>query len=108
MSFSGLGLMLMVNRNVYLSFLFRVVHEFGDGFFGALNALYISRLFERRSIGGSSGALLAMMTLGHMVGALFYSPLGYKAGLQYPFFISGSLLVVNSIFGIYVFKKSQY
>ena len=108
MSLSGLGLMLMVNRSVYLSFLFRVVHEVGDGFFGALNVLFISRLFEKRSIGGSSGVLLAMMTLGHMVGALIFSPLGFREGLQYPFIISGSLLVANSIFGIYVFKKSQY
>jgi len=108
MSLSGFGLILMVNRSVYLSFLFRVVHEVGDGFFGALNVLYISRLFEKRSIGGSSGALLAMMTLGQMVGALIFSPLGYREGLQYPFIISGLLLIANSVFGIYVFKKAQY
>lgn len=108
MSLSGLGLMLMVNRIVYLSFLFRVVHEVGDGFFGALNVLFISRLFEKRSIGGSSGALLAMMTLGNMVGALIFSPLGYRVGLQYPFIIAGLLLMANAAFGIYVFKKSQY
>lgn len=108
MLLSGLGLILMVNRSVYISFLFRIVHEVGDGFLGALIALVISRLFERRSIGGSSGVLLAVMTLGNMVGAIFFSPLGYKVGLQYPFIISGSLLVANAAFGLYVFKRIQY
>jgi len=108
MSISGLGLILMVNSSVYLSFLFRIVHEVGDGFFGALNVLFISRLFEKKSIGGSSGVLLAVMTLGHMVGALFFSPLGYKVGLNYPFIVAGLLLVANAAFGIYVFRKAQY
>jgi len=108
MLLSGLGLILMVQSNVYLSFLFRIVHEIGDGFLGALNFLFISRLFEKRSIGGSSGVLLAIMTMGQMVGALFFSPLGYKVGLQYPFLISGLLLVANAGFGNYVFRREEY
>ena len=108
MFLSGIGHIFMVNNNVYLSFFFRVIHEIGDGFLGALVVLYISRLFEKRSIGGSSGVLLATMTLGHMVGALIFSPLGQNIGLQYPFLISGSLLVLNTGFAYFVFKKVQY
>jgi len=108
MFLSGIGHIFMVNNNVYLSFFFRVVHEIGDGFLGALVILYISRLFEKRSIGGSSGILLATMTLGHMVGALIFSPLGQNVGLQYPFLISGSLLVLNTAFTFIVFKKVRY
>jgi MFS family permease len=108
MFLSGIGLILMVNNNVYLSFFFRVCHEIGDGFLGALIVLYISRLFEKRSIGGSSGVLLATMTLGHMVGALIFSPLGQNTGLQIPFLISGSLLVLNTGFAYIVFRKIQY
>jgi MFS family permease len=108
MFLSGLGLILMVNRNVFFSFLFRVVHEVGDGFIGALNVLFISRLFEKKSIGGSAGMLLAVMTLGQMVGALFFSPLGHRAGLQYPFIISGLILIANTVFSFYVFKKNHY
>jgi len=48
------------------------------------------------------------MTLGHMVGALIFSPLGQNIGLQYPFLISGSLLVLNTGFAYFVFKKVQY
>lgn len=108
MLFSGLGLALMVNRNIYFSFLFRIVHEIGDGFMGALIVLFISGLFEKKSIGGSSGVLLAVMTLGHMMGALFFSPLGYKLGLHYPFLVAGGLLVANSAFGFFIFRKAQY
>jgi MFS family permease len=108
MLLSGLGLIFMVQNNVYLSFLFRCVHEIGDGFLGALVLLFISRQFEKRSIGGSSGALLAIQTMGHMAGALFFSPLGYKVGLQYPFFVAGSLLVANSVFGYFVFRSEKY
>jgi len=108
MFLSGIGHIFMVNNNVYLSFFFRVVHEIGDGFLGALVVLYISRLFEKRSIGGSSGVLLATMTLGHMVGALVFSPLGQNVGLQYPFLISGFLLVLNTGFAYFVFRKVQY
>ncbi len=108
MFISGLGLILMVNRNVYFSFLFRIVHEIGDGFMGALVVLFISRLFEKKSIGGSSGILLAVMTLGHTVGALFFSPLGYRVGLSYPFIVAGLLLVANSAFGFYVFRRAKY
>jgi len=108
MFLSGVGHIFMVNNNVYISFFFRVVHEIGDGFLGALVVVYISRLFEKRSIGGSSGILLATMTLGHMVGALVFSPLGQNVGLQYPFLISGSLLVLNTGFAYFVFRKVQY
>jgi len=100
--------MLMVNSNIYLSLLFRFIHEIGDGALGALATLFISRLFERRSIGGSAGLLFAFQTLGHMLGALFFSPLGFRAGLQYPFFISGLLLIANSIFGYFVFQRIKY
>jgi predicted MFS family arabinose efflux permease len=75
---------------------------------GALNVLFISRLFEKKSIGGSAGMLLAVMTLGQMVGALFFSPLGYRAGLQYPFIIAGLILIANTVFSFYVFKKNHY
>jgi len=74
---------------------------------GALIVLFISRLFEKRSIGGSSGIMLTTMTLGHMVGALFFSPLGQNVGLQYPFLISGFLLLLNTAFAYVVLEKTD-
>lgn len=108
MLLSGSGLILMVNPRLSLSFLFRVIHEIGDGFLGALVVLFISRLFERESIGGSSAILLAVMTFGHMVGALFFSSLGFHFGLIYPFLVAGLLLVANSAFGHYCFRTIDY
>jgi len=108
MLLSGSGLVLMVNPSLSLSFFFRVVHETGDGFLGALVVLFISRLFERESIGGSSAILLTVMTLGHMVGALVFSSLGFHFGLAYPFLVAGLLLVANSAFGVYCFRNVEY
>jgi len=48
------------------------------------------------------------MTLGHMVGALVFSSIGYSLGLQYPFIISGLLLIADAIFGYYVFRVERY
>lgn len=105
---SGLGHILMVNHDVYVSLFFRIIHEIGDGLMGALIFLFISRLFQKDSIGGSSGVLLALMTLGHMVGAQLFASIGYKAGLQYPFILSGLLLIADSVYGIFLFKKLSY
>lgn len=105
---SGLGHILMVNPNVYVSLSFRIMHEIGDGVMGALIFLFISRLFQKESIGGSSGILLALMTLGHMLGAQIFAPIGYQWGMSYPFIISGLLLIANSVYGLVVFRKIPY
>jgi DHA1 family quinolone resistance protein-like MFS transporter len=105
---SGAGLMLMVNSNLYLSLGFRIAHEIGDGALGALIALFISRLFEKKSIGGSAGVLTAVQILGQMSGALIFSPLGYRSGLQYPFIIAGALLVLNAAYGTAIIGRSDY
>jgi MFS family permease len=101
MLLSGAGLVLMVQGDVRLSFVFRVVHEAGDGLMGALVLLTISRLFERRTIGGSAGLLLTIQTAGLMTGAIIFPSIGFRAGLQYPFYIAGALLVANALFGMY-------
>lgn len=108
MLLSGGGLILMVNPSLPLSFLFRVIHEIGDGFLGALIVLFISRLFRRESIGGSSALLLTVMTSGHMVGAVFFSSLGFHFGLVYPFLVGGLLLVANAGFARFCFRKVEY
>jgi predicted MFS family arabinose efflux permease len=105
---SGGGLIFMVNRSLGLSFVFRLVHEAGDGLLGALVVLFISRLFERDSIGGSSAILLTVMTCGHMAGALIFSSLGFRFGLVYPFLVAGGLLIANSGFSLYCFRKAEF
>jgi MFS family permease len=108
MLMSGLGLILMVRPNVYVSLAFRVLHEVGDGLLAALVVLYISRLFERRTIGGSAGLLLALQVGGHACGALLFSSLGARAGLPAAFYAAGAILVANALFGYVIFARQQY
>ena len=105
MALSGLGLVFMVQTDVRLSFLFRFVHECGDGLMGALVLLVISWLFEKRTIGGSSGLLMTIQTAGLMTGAVTFSSIGFRSGLQYPFYIAGALLLANAVFGLYAVPR---
>jgi predicted MFS family arabinose efflux permease len=100
MVLSGAGLVLMTVGDVRLSFLFRFIHEGGDGLMGAFSVLTISRLFERRTIGGSAGILTALQTSGHMAGALVFSSIGFRAGLHVPMIVAGAILLVNAVFGL--------
>ncbi len=108
MVFSGTGQILMVNSHLYVSFFFRVVHEIGDGFMGALIALFISRLFSKHSVGGSSGILLVVMTSGHALGSLLFSTMGYRMGFEVPFIVSGAILLFNAAYAWWVFRLEKY
>jgi MFS family permease len=100
MTLSGLGLVLMTKGDVRVSFLFRFMHEGGDGLMGAFSVLYISRLFEKKTIGGSAGILTALQTSGHMAGSLVFSWLGFRAGLHVPMVVAGFILIANAAFSL--------
>jgi MFS family permease len=100
MVLSGAGLVLMTVRALPLSFAFRFLHECGDGFMGAFVVLTISHLFAKQTIGGSAGMLTALQTSGHMAGALAFSSLGFRAGLQVPMIVAGAILLANAAFGL--------
>jgi MFS family permease len=100
MILSGLGLILMTRGDVGLSFLFRFMHEAGDGLMGAFVVLSISRLFEKKTIGGSAGILTALQTSGHMAGTLAFSWLGFRAGLDVPMIVAGFILLANAAFSL--------
>jgi len=105
MTLSGLGLVLMTVGDVRLSFLFRFLHEGGDGLMAAFVVLTISRLFEKRTVGGSAGILMALQTSGHMAGSLAFSWLGFRAGLQVPMIAAGVILLGNAAFGFYAVPR---
>ena len=107
MALSGLGHILMVQQNAWVSLGFRFLHEAGDGLLGAISLLYISRLFERRSIGGSAGLLMALQTSGQMAGALVFSSLGGRFGLAAPFIVSGALLLANAVYGSFAIPSES-
>ncbi|MEN6561536.1 MAG: MFS transporter [Acidobacteriota bacterium] len=105
MAMSGAGLVLMTVGDVRLSFVFRFLHEGGDGLMGAFVVLTISRLFERRTVGGSAGILTALQTSGHVAGSLVFSWLGFRAGLQVPMIVAGAILLANAVFGLVAVPK---
>jgi hypothetical protein len=105
MTLSGFGLILMTVGDVRLSFVFRFIHEGGDGLMGALAILTMSRLFEKATIGGSAGILLALQTSGHIAGSLLFSWLGFRAGLQVPMIVAGAILLGNAVFGLYAVPR---
>ncbi|MBM3297721.1 MAG: MFS transporter [Candidatus Aminicenantes bacterium] len=105
---SGVGLMLMTLRPLGLSFAGRLIHEAGDGLLGSTTTLYIARMFERRSVGGSAGLFLAIITTGHIIGAQLFSGLGYGLGLAVPFLAAGALLVADAVFSGFVFRRVDY
>jgi MFS family permease len=108
MFLSGAGFVLMTVRPPVVSFLFRILHDASDGAMGVTIAVFISRLFERRTIGGSAGVLLSIQILGQMTGSLVFAPLGYRFGLQYPFLVCGALLALNALFGALIFRRMEY
>jgi DHA1 family tetracycline resistance protein-like MFS transporter len=108
MGASGAGLMLMTLQPAALSFGFRVVHETADGALGVLIAVFVSRLFAKKSIGGSAGMVLSVQILGQMVGGLLLTPLGFSYGLAIPFLVSGGMLIVNAAYGALVFRRVPY
>lgn len=105
MTISGLGLILMTVGDLRLSFLFRFIHEGGDGLMGTFAILTISRLFETKTIGGSAGILMALQTTGHMAGSLLFAWMGFRAGLQVPMIVAGLVLLANAAFGLYALPK---
>ena len=105
MVLSGAGLILMTVGDLRLSFLFRFIHEGGDGLMGAFVVLTISRLFEKKTIGGSAGIVTALQTSGHMAGSLAFSWLGFRAGLQVPMIVAGVILLGNAVFGLYAVPR---
>ncbi len=107
MGLSGLGLALMVRGGLWTSFFFRFIHEGGDGLMGTMTVLSISRLFEKKTIGGSAGILTALQTSGHITGSLAFSWLGFRAGLPAPFLVAGLLLVMNAVFGMAALPRER-
>ncbi len=105
MVLSGAGLILMTVGDVRLSFVFRFIHEGGDGLMGAFAVLAISRLFEKKTIGGSAGILTALQTSGHMAGSFAFSWLGFRAGLHVPMIAAGAILLANAAFGLYAVPR---
>ncbi len=86
---SGIGHIYMTYPVVAWSFMWRLVHGFGDGLILLITYTTIARLFHVDRIGGNAGLISFATTLGVLAGSLIYGPVGASYGYQVPFIISG-------------------
>jgi len=92
---SGAGHILMTIPPAPVSFIFRIVHEVGDGMAAVSYNLSFSKIFKVERIAGETGAAYTVILLGNIVGALAFGPLGSSAGYQWPLIISGAISIAS-------------
>ncbi|MDQ7825282.1 MAG: MFS transporter [Candidatus Eremiobacteraeota bacterium] len=102
---SGLGMILMVNHNVYLSASMRMVHEFGDGIAAVAFLVGLSRLFRSDRIGGLSSAATFTNIIASSMGALIFSKVGEVTSYSVPVICAGISALLAS-FLLYRFRAS--
>jgi MFS family permease len=92
--FSGVFGILYTIPIPWISFLFRIPHEMGDGMASIAMYFWISKLFGTERIGGNSSLMFTLTLLGQVTGSLVFGPIGYVMGYQMPFIISGATTII--------------
>ena len=102
---SGLGLFFMAFfNNVYVSFIFRIIHELGDGAFAIFMLTGTSNYFPKARLGGGYGFVMLTIIISQMLSSLIFSPIGHNFGYHVPHLIVGSLLFIAG-FLVFLFRK---
>ncbi len=98
---SGLGHIFMVNKNVILSIIFRIIHGIGDGLLIIISYMIIAENFSKERIGGLNASINVIMMAGMLIGAIIYGHLGERYGSGTSLIISG-IITIFSIPAIYI------
>jgi len=93
---SGFGHILMVQNNVYLSLLFRIIHEIGDALYGVTFIVLVKDIFHLGRVGGNYGAFTALLASGAITGSIIFSVIGGAYGYQWPLIISGGTTLIGA------------
>lgn len=88
---SGVGAVVMATSGLTVAFLFRGLHEVGDGLITVIMYVRISELFGSQRLGGHIGLVQFVTTLGALVGSLVFGPLGESYGYGTALAASGLL-----------------
>ncbi len=91
---SGMTHILMTIPNVYVSFLFRAIHEAGDGIQRVSTFFWLRKKFRTTRLGGDSGIFFVIMTLGEFTGSIIYGPIGFAYGYSMPLILSGITTII--------------
>jgi predicted MFS family arabinose efflux permease len=89
---AGLFHILMCVKLVWLSFVFRTLHEIGDGFVFLVYYQGIAKVFKVDKIGGCAAFVSLFTAIGTFVGALLSGWIGGKYGPEWPLILSGIVL----------------
>jgi MFS family permease len=102
---SGFGLFMMaLFSDPYISFIFRIIHELGDGAFVVFMLVGTSEYFPKARLGGGYGFVMLTMVVSQMLGSLIFSPLGQFYGYHIPHLIAGLLIFLAGFF-VFMFRK---
>jgi MFS family permease len=86
---SGVGAVITVYPDLAVSFIFRAVHEVGDGLITVIMYVRITELFKSQRIGGHLGMVQFVTTAGCFCGSLLFGPIGESFGYWMPLAASG-------------------
>lgn len=94
---SGLGQVLMVNVDVKISFIFRVIHEIGDAAVFFFIFYGISKLFDMKRIGGNNSIFTLTISLGSTTGSIIFGTIGATMGYGTALAMGGATSIVALI-----------
>ncbi|MBN1645485.1 MFS transporter [Candidatus Woesearchaeota archaeon] len=104
---SGGGIALMAYfTDPFLSFVFRIIHEIGDGIFAVFVFVGASSFFTKKRIGGNFGMIGLITVLGKFAGSLIFGPMGDAYGYHVPHIVCGLLIAVSGLFLLF-FRKHE-
>lgn len=103
---SGLGhILFSIQHDIVLAFVFRCIHEWGDGamifsiFYG------IVRIFNIERIGGNASFITFTQILGSSTAAFVFGPLGEHYGYNVPLFVTGITTFCSFLLLYYLEKR---
>jgi MFS family permease len=93
---SGIFMLLKVNDIFILSLAMRMLHGTGDAIVMVVIYYGMAKSFSIGRIGGNISIILLTLTAGNFIGSMIFSKIGAMSGYEYPFIISGIILIAMS------------
>jgi MFS family permease len=102
---SGFFHILMTVPDPFFSFLFRAIHEFGDGMIEISFFLWVSRRFQVERVAGNVSIIMTAMLISQVIGSVFFGWLGSSYGYHLPLIVSGATSVFAGVLFMVFGKK---